>query len=114
MNADLVVLSACETGLGRMVRGEGVLGLPRAFFYAGARSVLVSLWSVSDRSTAQLMTTFYESLIGKGETTSEALSNAKETLRKKSNTAHPFYWAPFVLIGPPETENGRAENNRTH
>jgi CHAT domain-containing protein/Tfp pilus assembly protein PilF len=114
MNADLVVLSACETGLGRMVRGEGVLGLPRAFFYAGARSVLVSLWSVSDRSTAQLMTSFYGSLIGKGENTSRALSTAKETLRKNNNTAHPFYWAPFVLIGPPESENGRAEINRTH
>jgi CHAT domain-containing protein len=114
MNADLVVLSACETGLGRMVRGEGVLGLPRAFFYAGARSVLVSLWSVSDRSTAQLMTSFYGSLVGKGEDTSRALSTAKETLRKKGTTSHPFYWAPFILIGPPESESGRAENNRTH
>lgn len=113
MNADLVVLSACETGLGRMVRGEGVLGLPRAFFYAGAKSVLVSLWSVSDRSTAQLMTSFYGSLIGKGENTSRALSIAKETLRKKGSTAHPFYWAPFVLIGPPESETGRAEIDRT-
>ena len=113
MNADLVVLSACETGLGRMVRGEGVLGLPRAFFYAGARSVLVSLWSVSDRSTAQLMTSFYASLVGKGEDTSRALTTAKETLRKKVNTSHPFYWAPFVLIGPPESENGRAEINRS-
>jgi len=114
MNADLVVLSACETGLGRMVRGEGVLGLPRAFFYAGAKSVLVSLWSVSDRSTAQLMTSFYTSLINKGEPTSRALTSAKAMLRKKESTAHPFYWAPFVLIGPPETETGRAENNRSH
>jgi CHAT domain-containing protein len=111
LNADLVVLSACETGLGRMVRGEGVLGLPRAFFYAGARSVLVSLWSVSDRSTALLMTSFYGALIKKGEPTSRALVTAKASLRKNPDTSHPFYWAPFVLIGPSERENSKAKTN---
>ncbi|HET9235408.1 MAG TPA: CHAT domain-containing protein, partial [Candidatus Eisenbacteria bacterium] len=114
LGADLVVLSACETGLGRMVRGEGVLGLPRAFFYAGARSVLVSLWSVSDQSTSQLMTSFYGSLIEKGETTARALSTAKASLRGKPNVSHPFYWAPFVLIGPPNSDSHRAELDRSH
>ena len=100
MSADLVVLSACETGTGRMVRGEGVLGLPRAFLYGGASSVMVSLWSVSDRSTAKLMSVFYEQRTGKGRSHGEALRRASEHLRKTEGFAHPFYWAPFVLIGP--------------
>jgi len=100
LNADLVVLSACETALGRMVRGEGVLGLPRAFLYAGASSVVVSLWSVSDRSTSELMRAFYEEMVGEGMGAGRALARAKESLRSTGTFAHPFYWAPFVLIGP--------------
>jgi CHAT domain-containing protein/Flp pilus assembly protein TadD len=100
MSADLVVLSACETGTGRMVRGEGVLGLPRAFLYGGASSVMVSLWSVSDRSTAELMSAFYEQRTRKGRSDGEALRRAGEHLRKTEGFAHPFYWAPFVLMGP--------------
>jgi CHAT domain-containing protein len=101
VEASLVVLSACETGVGRMVRGEGVLGLPRAFFYAGAPQVLVSLWSVSDRSTSQLMSAFYTELVRKDRTEGEALLRAKEKLRRSDTFAHPFYWAPFVLMGAP-------------
>jgi CHAT domain-containing protein/tetratricopeptide (TPR) repeat protein len=100
LNADLVVLSACETALGRMVRGEGVLGLPRAFLYAGASSVVVSLWSVSDRSTSELMGGFYEEMIEEGKSPGEALGEAKARLLESESFAHPFYWAPFVMIGP--------------
>jgi CHAT domain-containing protein len=98
--ADLVVLSACETGKGKMVRGEGVLGLPRAFFYAGARNVLVSLWSVSDEATADLMTAFYQQMIGHHRGPALALSLAKNQMIQSSRWSHPFYWAGFVLMGP--------------
>ncbi|NNE71530.1 MAG: CHAT domain-containing protein [Rhodothermales bacterium] len=98
IDADMVVLSACETGLGRMVRGEGLVGLTRAFMYAGASSVVVSLWSVADESTAVLMERFYEGL-----TTSvareSALAQAKRSLISEGTFAHPFHWAPFVMVG---------------
>jgi len=101
LNADLVTLSACETGLGELSRGEGLIGLTRAFIYAGAPSVLVSLWSV-DESTAGLMKIFYQNLKG-GMTKTEALRQAKlKLLRTRENGvsfAHPFLWAPFVLVG---------------
>ncbi|NNF07871.1 MAG: CHAT domain-containing protein, partial [Candidatus Eisenbacteria bacterium] len=100
LNATLVVLSACETGLGKMIQGEGVLGLPRAFLYAGARNVVVSLWSVSDQSTAALMYAFYKNLGDKEPEAGRALSRAKDALRQESKFAHPFYWAAFSLIGP--------------
>jgi CHAT domain-containing protein len=99
LNADLVVLSACETGLGKMLRGEGVLGLPRAFFFAGVPRIVVSLWSVSDRSTADLMKAFYGELVRSRKPPGRALAGAKKTMRA-GGFAHPFYWAPFVLIGP--------------
>ena len=98
-NADLVVLSACETGMGRMIRGEGVIGLTRAFIYAGAPSVVVSLWSVSDVSTAELMQEFYRNMIIDGHPKSEALKKARIALISGEQFAHPFYWAPFILIG---------------
>lgn len=99
LNADLVVLSACETGLGRMVRGEGILGLPRAFLFAGASSVVVSLWSVSDRSTAEFMIAFYREMVSHRRSPAEALARVKESFRASEEFSHPFYWAPFVLIG---------------
>jgi CHAT domain-containing protein len=99
MDADLVVLSACQTGLGKMVRGEGMVGLTRAFMYAGTPSVLVSLWSVSDVSTASFMEKFYSQLIVGKLTKTEALQKAQLSLIKEEQYAHPFYWAPFVLIG---------------
>ena len=97
-NADLVTLSACETGLGKVVRGEGIIGLTRAFLYAGAENVLVSLWKVSDSSTSQLMIDFYNNLLSK-ETKSESLRTAKIHQIKNKEFAHPFYWAPFILVG---------------
>lgn len=100
IEADLVVLSACRSGLGKNVRGEGLVGLTRAFFYAGAPSVVVSLWPVADRSTADLMASFYRHLqTGAGKT--EALRQAKLELRRGGRFQHPYYWAPFVLTGRP-------------
>jgi CHAT domain-containing protein len=99
LNADLVVLSACQTGLGKLVRGEGMVGLTRAFMYAGTPSVLVSLWSVSDMSTATLMGEFYKNLIKNKLSKTDALRKSQLTLIAGGKYAHPFYWAPFVLIG---------------
>lgn len=99
LNADLVVLSACQSGLGKMVRGEGMVGLTRAFMYAGTPTVLVSLWNVADISTAGLMEKFYENLIKKELTKTDALRRAQLSMIKDEQFAHPFYWAPFVLIG---------------
>jgi CHAT domain-containing protein len=101
LNADLVTLSACETGLGKLSRGEGLIGLTRGFIYAGAPSVLVSLWSV-DESTAALMKIFYQNLKS-GMSKAEALRRAKlkliDTQENGFSFAHPFLWAPFVLVG---------------
>jgi len=101
LNTDLVTLSACETGLGKLSRGEGLIGLTRAFMYAGAPSVLVSLWSV-DESTAALMKIFYQNLKD-GMSKAEALRQAKLKLIRKHESgmsfAHPFLWAAFVLVG---------------
>jgi CHAT domain-containing protein len=94
-----VVLSACETGLGRIARGEGIIGLTRGFLYAGAASVLVSLWPVSDASTSDLMADFYGEML-RGHGRPEALRNAKERLpRRQPEYAKPYCWAPFILIG---------------
>ena len=98
-NADLVVLSACETGLGQLIQGEGMVGLTRAFMYAGASSLVVSLWSVSDSSTAALMQHFYNDMIGKGQSKAQALRSAKRALLQHEETSHPFHWAPFILTG---------------
>ena len=97
MNADLVVLSACETGLGEHVTGEGMIGLTRGFLYAGARSLLVSLWPVSDLSTPELMTGFYSHL--ETGTKSEALQQAK--VERIGAGDEPYRWAPFILAGDP-------------
>ncbi len=100
LGSPLVVLSACETGLGKEKRGEGVMGLTRAFMYAGAPTVGVSLWSVADRSTADLMTDFYRRLLSAGDTSpSSALRSAQLSMISGKKYSAPFYWAPFVLIG---------------
>jgi CHAT domain-containing protein len=97
----LVMLSACETGLGKEKRGEGVIGLTRAFMYAGAPTVGVTLWSVADKSTADLMTDFYKHFLTPGGTTSasSALRNAQLSMISAKKYSAPFYWAPFVLVG---------------
>ncbi|RDC61948.1 Clustered mitochondria protein like protein [Adhaeribacter pallidiroseus] len=98
LKADLVTLSACETGLGKLAQGEGVIGITRALLFAGAKNVLVSLWKVSDESTADLMKYFYQALLS-GKNKTEALQTAKRKLVRKSQHKSPFYWAPFILIG---------------
>jgi CHAT domain-containing protein len=101
LGSPLVMLSACETGLGKEKRGEGVMGLTRAFMYAGAPTVGVSLWSVADKSTADLMTDFYKRLLstGEGTTSSSALRGAQLDMISGKRYSAPFYWAPFVLVG---------------
>ena len=98
LKSDMVVLSACQTALGREVTGEGVVGLSRAFLYAGSRAAVVSLWPVDDASTAIFMTTFYAHVKG-GLPPARALARAKQELRATPAHAHPFYWAPFVFFG---------------
>jgi len=101
LGSPLVMLSACETGLGKEKRGEGVMGLTRAFMYAGAPTVGVSLWSVADKSTADLMTDFYKRLLtsSEGTTSSSALRNAQLAMISGKKYSAPFFWAPFVLVG---------------
>ena len=97
LKADLVVLSACETGLGKEVRGEGLMSLMRAFIYAGTPSVVVSLWKVNDESAADLMVRFYRHLQKDGISKSEALRQAQ--LETINDNGFPFFWAPFILVG---------------
>jgi CHAT domain-containing protein len=100
LGSPLVMLSACETGLGRERRGEGVIGLTRAFMYAGAPTVGVSLWSVSDSSTAELMIDFYKRLLTKKSPTSAAAMRAAQlSMITGKKYSAPFHWAPFVLVG---------------
>ena len=101
LGSPLVMLSACETGLGKEKRGEGVMGLTRAFMYAGAPTVGVSLWSVADKSTADLMTDFYQRLLSTSasSTSSGALRGAQLAMIAGKKYSAPFYWAPFVLVG---------------
>jgi len=100
LEADLVVLSACGSGLGTLVRGEGLVGLSRSFFYAGARTLVVSLWTVNDESTAELMRAFYGRL-KQGLGSAKALRQAKRAMILSDRPAYrfPYYWAPFILVG---------------
>lgn len=102
MQCELVVLSACQTGRGRLTGGEGLVGLARAFLYAGARSVVVSLWSVSDISAANFMRRFYRHLAAK-ETPVASLRQTKlEMIGSDKPERHPFYWSPFLIVGRSE------------
>jgi CHAT domain-containing protein/Tfp pilus assembly protein PilF len=97
--ADLVVLSACQTGLGENIRGEGVMGLTRGFMYAGAARVLVSFWSVDDRGTSELMIRFYRSILEEKLEPAAALRSAQLQMWQSSEWRAPFFWAPFALQG---------------
>jgi CHAT domain-containing protein len=105
LDADLVVLSACETALGRNVYGEGTVGFAYPLFLAGARSVLASLWPVNDEACALLMQRFYRNWLIDSMTKAEALRSAKRWLRKlrddngRQPYSHPYYWAAFTLVG---------------
>ena len=99
LSADLVVLSGCETGLGRQLRGEGLVGLTRAFMYAGAPRVVSSLWQVDDQATAALMTRFYGHMLRHAARPAEALRAAQLELAADPRWAAPYFWAGFVLHG---------------
>lgn len=105
LNSNLVVLSACETGLGKVSKGEGIIGLTRALMYAGTKDIMVSLWKVADISTSELMIDFYNFLMEKEYAADksfifcEALHDAKLKMIEKKEFSHPFFWSPFILIG---------------
>lgn len=98
--AELVVLSGCRTGLGKEIKGEGLVGLTRAFMYAGAARVLVSLWDINDKATAEFMTRFYRAMLGKEQMRpAKALRAAQVSMWKERQWPSPYYWAAFVLQG---------------
>ena len=98
LSADMVVLSACNTARGEKRGGEGIVGMSWALFVAGAPTQVLSQWAVDDMSTAALMERFYAG-IRKGESKAEALKEAGQWLRRDGKHGHPYYWAPFVLLG---------------
>jgi CHAT domain-containing protein len=97
--AELVVLSACETGLGKEIKGEGLVGLTRGFMYAGARRVVVSLWNVNDKATAELMARFYRGMLRDMKTPAAALRSAQIEMSRQRQWQSPYYWSAFVLQG---------------
>ena len=97
--AELVVLSACQTGLGKEIKGEGLVGLTRGFMYAGAARVVVSLWSVNDKATSELMTKFYQKMLKQGVRPAAALRAAQVEMWKQKAWQSPYYWAAFILQG---------------
>jgi CHAT domain-containing protein len=99
LGANLVVLSACDTGLGKEVRGEGLVGLTRGFMYAGAPSVVASMWKVDDSASAELMTHFYRAMFEDGQPPAAALRSAKEKMWRQKHWRAPHYWSAFVLQG---------------
>ena len=100
--AEMVVLSGCQTALGKDVRGEGLVGLTRGFMYAGAARVLVSLWEVNDHATSELMGRLYRGILGKRRLTpAAALREAQASLWREQRWRAPYYWAGFTLQGEP-------------
>ena len=100
IDSDLLALTACNTGIGRNLLGEGVMGMGRGFQYAGVESVVMSLWSVNDEATNLLTEKFFLYLrTGKGKL--EALRLARAEMRQIPGYEHPYYWAPFILMGEP-------------
>jgi CHAT domain-containing protein len=98
-NSELVVLSACQTGIGQQIKGEGIVGISRGFMYAGTPRLVVSLWSVDDLATSILMSKFYQGVLQEGLTPAKALRQAQMEMLKDPNYQSPYYWAPFILIG---------------
>ena len=99
LSAELTVLSACQTALGKDIRGEGLVGLSHAFMSAGSKSVVSSLWKVDDRATADLMRGFYESMLQQGMSPADALRSAQLKMMRDKRTSAPYYWAGFVIQG---------------
>ncbi len=100
LDADLVVLSSCESGIGKLVKGEGMMALTRGFLFSGARNVMTSLWKVLDRNTSRLMIEFYKNILD-GKDYKTSLRNAKLQMIKGSDTSFPLNWSGFVLIEQP-------------
>jgi len=111
LNADLVTLSSCETGLGQYIRGEGIEGLSRAFFYAGASSAIISLWAVHDQASSQFMERYYHYLRS-SRSIMDSLQKTKLELIGSGTLAHPYYWAGFVAIGDTEKIISPAVNKK--
>jgi CHAT domain-containing protein/TPR repeat protein len=99
LSADLVVLSACNTALGKDVKGEGLIGLTRGFMYAGAPRVVASLWKVDDAATAEFMSIFYRKMLGENLRPAAALRAAQTEMMKQTRWKSPYYWAPFIIQG---------------
>ena len=99
LTADVVVLSACDTALGREIRGEGLIGLTQGFMHAGTRSLVASLWQVPDKATSMLMKRFYEGLLGDGVSPSRALADAQRSMVANRGRSDPFFWGAFVIQG---------------
>jgi CHAT domain-containing protein/Flp pilus assembly protein TadD len=99
LGADLVVLSACQTALGKEIKGEGLIGLTRGFMYAGAESVVASLWQVEDRATAELMKKFYRAMLKENQKPAQALRTAQIEMWREGRWSNPYYWAAFTLQG---------------
>jgi CHAT domain-containing protein len=99
LRADLVVLSACRTALGKEIKGEGVVGLVRGFMYAGSPRVVSSLWDVRDAATAELMTQMYRRMLSEGFTAAAALRSAQLSMWRRGQYQAPFYWGAFILQG---------------
>jgi CHAT domain-containing protein len=97
LDAEVVVLSACDTGLGREIRGESLVGLTQGFLYAGARNVVASLWQVPDNATSELMTRFYRLMLSGDRSPAQALAAAQRSMAEERPTADPYYWGAFVI-----------------
>ncbi|HEY6251019.1 MAG TPA: CHAT domain-containing protein, partial [Candidatus Angelobacter sp.] len=98
LSADLVVLSSCNSALGKDLEAEGIIGLPRAFLYAGSQRVISTLWKVNDEATTEFMKHYYSQLHG-GQNPASALSRAQSEMANSAHWQHPYYWAAFVLQG---------------
>jgi CHAT domain-containing protein len=99
LSAELVVLSACNTALGKEVKGEGLMSMVRGFMYSGTPSVLASLWKVDDEATAEVMTQFYRHMLQEGQRPAAALRTAQVEMWQQKRWRSPYYWAGFVLQG---------------
>lgn len=97
--ADLIVLSACETGLGKNIQGEGLVGLTRGLMYAGSERLVVSLWQVDDKGTAAFMEEFYKQMLQNGKSANEALRATQLKMWKHKKWRNPNYWAAFSFLG---------------
>jgi CHAT domain-containing protein len=110
--ADLVVLSACNTGLGKQIKGEGIIGLTRGFMYAGASRVMASLWKVDDEATAELIKYFYQEMLLKKKSPAEALRQAQIAMWRQNRWRSPYFWAAFILQGDYKGQIDAGENAR--